>query len=533
LLAAGRECLSKKGVLELLGPLVVRAFRHLLDEARAQGNDGDSQRRAAQAAIDRLERKLSELSIDSTLLEQRDVIDHLQAGSGGYRQNVGDLPGLVVRAGTLERDLEELRRRLPDGCPLDPDGQSGLTVDQEERIRQLAETRPKLEARLEHATEQVTETTSSLDALRAELGALDAPADVKALVEVATRVRKAGDLEATRTDTAGRLQTVDATLANAMGTLRLDGVDPRAVDAVAVPAVETIRQLHAEFDKLTGTIAQLEDQVAGFDSQRNRTAAELAELLTAEHPPREDDLVAARARRDEGWRLVRGVWIDGSADPEAVETWSNGESLENAYEAAVGGADEVADRLRDEANAVERRMSLERQLEEIDGRLAAERQELERAQADRDADESSWAQLWETVGIVPESRGAMEKWRDDFRNCAQQSVETRRLAAEIGGLDETIARHQTDLVSSLASVGKQPPDGMSLLGLLDHADQAFDPDDDTVPFGALLAFARAPVHPAFAGGEGERGEAIARLGAADFRVLTEVADQGDAVKSLT
>jgi uncharacterized protein YhaN len=470
-LAARRDCLSEKGRLELVGPLVDPAIRDRLEEAQAQANNSDSQRRAAQAAIDRLDRKLNELSIDSTLLGQRDVIDHLQAGSGGYRQNVEDLPGLVARAGTLERDLEELRRRLPDGCPLDPDGLSGLPVDQEERIRQLAEARPKLEAQLEHASEQVTETTSSLDGLRAELRALDAPADVKALVEVATRVRKAGDLEATRTDTARRLQTVDASLANAMGTLKLDGVDPRALDSVAVPAVETIRQLHAEFDKLTSTVAQLEDQVANLDSQRSRTATELAELLTAERPPREDDLVDARVRRDEGWQLVRGVWIDGSADREAVDTWSNGLSLENAYEAAVGGADEVADRLRAEANAVERRMSLERQLEEIDGRLVAGRQELDVAQADRDDDESSWTQLWETVGIVPESRGAMEKWRDDFRDCAQQSVETRRLAAEIGGLDETIARHQTDLVSSLASVGKQPPDGMSLLGLLDHADQ--------------------------------------------------------------
>ncbi|MEX2253677.1 MAG: hypothetical protein WD649_05940, partial [Thermoleophilaceae bacterium] len=470
-LAARHDCLSKKGELELLGPLVDPAIGDLLGEAQAQGNDGDSQRRTAQAAIDRLDRKLSELSIDSTLLEQRDVIDHLQAESGGYRQNIKDLPGLMARAGSLERDLEELRRRLPDGCPLDADGQSGLSVAQEERIRQLAETRSKLEAQLEHATEQVTETTSSLDALRAELGALDAPADVKALVEVATRVRKAGDLEATRTDTARRLQTIDATLANAMGTLGLDGVDPRAVDAVAVPAVETIRQLRGEFDKLTGSIAQVEEQVANLDSQRNRTATELAELLTAERPPREDDLVAARTRRDEGWRLVRGVWIDGSANPEAVETWSNGESLEDAYEAAVGGADEVADRLRDEANAVERRTSLERQLEETDGHLVTGRQELDGARAGRDDAESSWAQLWETVSIVPESRGVMEKWRDDFRDCAQQSVEARRLAAEIGGLDETIARHQMDLVSSLASVGKQPPDGMSLLGLLDHTDQ--------------------------------------------------------------
>lgn len=470
-LAARHDCLSKKSELERLGVLVDPTVGKALEEARAQRSDSEVRQRTAQAAIDRLDRKLSELSIDSTLLEQRDVIDHLQAESGGYRQNTKDLPGLVARAGSLERDLEELQRRLPVGCPLDADGQSGLTIAQEERIRKLAETRPKLESKLEHAAEQVAETASALDTLRSELGALDEPADVEALVEVATRVRRAGDLEATRTDTARRLQTVDATLANAIGALGLDAVDPRSVDAVAVPSVDTIRHMRGEFDKLASVIAQLDEQVADLDSQRNRTATELAELLRVERPPSEDELVAARTRRDEGWRLVRGVWIDGSVDPEAVETWSSGESLENAYEAAVGGADDVADRLRDEANAVERRASLERQLEEIDSRLVTGREELDGAGADRDDAESSWVQLWETVGIVPEPRGAMEKWRDDFRDCAQQAVEARRLAAEIGGLDETIARHQMDLVSSLAAAGRQSPDGMSLLGLLDHADQ--------------------------------------------------------------
>lgn len=471
-LATRHDCISKRDELEHLGPLVGPDVGELLTNDQDQRNDGESQCRTAQGAIDRLKHKLDALVIDTALLNQSDVINDLQSESGGYRTNLEDRPKRVTEAGSLERELDQLHQSLPAGSPLHADGQLGLTVDQEERIRHLAEGHPKLEIKLEHATEQVTETTGSLDALRSEFGALDEPADVEALVKVATRVRKAGDLEAARTDTARRLEAIDVTLANAMGALGLDGTDTRAVDAVVAPSVETIRQHRGEFDKLAGAITQLEEQGADLASQRSETETVLAELLRAERPPREDDLVAARTRRDEGWRLVRGVWIDGEVDPEAVETWSNGESLENAYEAAVGGADEVADRLRYEANAVERRASLEKQLEEIVGRLGARRQELDGARADQDVAESSWAQLWEAVGIVPQSRVAMETWHDGFRDCAQQSVEARRLAAEIGGLDETIARHQMDLFSSLTSVvGKQPPDGMSLLGLLDYADQ--------------------------------------------------------------
>ena len=470
-LAARHDCLSKKIGLELLGPLVDPDISVLLEEAQTQRNEGESQRRTARDAIDRLGQNLSELSIDSTLLGQRDVIDALQAESGGYRQNLKDLPDLVSRAGSLERDLEQILQRLPDGCPRDPDAKTGLTLDQEERIRQLAERRPKLEAKLELATDQVAETTSSLDALSTELDAFTEPDDVKALAEVAARLRKAGDLEAQRTEAARRLETIDVSLTNAIAAFGLAGTDPRSLEGTPVPAGETIRQLRGEFDKLMGTIAHLEEQVADLDGQRANKATELAELLRVKQPPKADDLAIARSRRDEGWLLVRGVWLHESDDAEAMIAWSEGRPLEEAYEASVRGADDVADRLRDDANAVERRALLERQLEDIDGRLEVRGAELGRAR-DASADsESAWIQLWEPIGIVPRSRESMEKWRDDFRDCSIQSAEARRLAGEIADLDDTIARQRMDLLASLTSLGKPPPGDMSLLGLLDHADQ--------------------------------------------------------------
>ena len=185
-LAARHDWLSKRGELEFLGLLVDPAIGDLLHQARDQRNDGESQCRTAQTAIDRLEHKLGALVIDTALLNQRDVINDLQSESGGYRTNLEDLPKRVTDAASLERNLEQLRQRLPDGCPLARDGQSSLSVDQEERIRKLAERHPKLEVQLEHATEQLAETTSSLDALRSELGAVDEPADVEALVEAAS-----------------------------------------------------------------------------------------------------------------------------------------------------------------------------------------------------------------------------------------------------------------------------------------------------------------------------------------------------------
>ena len=71
--------------------------------------------------------------------------------------------------------------------------------------------------------------------------------------------------------------------------------------------------------------------------------------------------------------LVRSAFLDDDGDAEMVSRWTEGQTLESAYEAAVEQADEIADRLRLEASAVERR------LQEIDQARTAELAELQRA----------------------------------------------------------------------------------------------------------------------------------------------------------
>ena len=70
---------------------------------------------------------------------------------------------------------------------------------------------------------------------------------------------------------------------------------------------------------------------------------------------------------------MRSAFLDDDGDAEMVSRWTEGQSLESAYEAAVEQADEIADRLRLEASAVERR------LQEIDQARTAELAELQRA----------------------------------------------------------------------------------------------------------------------------------------------------------
>ncbi len=471
LLVARANDIATQTQMETEGPLVDLEMRSQLEEAKARQQEGDSARRAAEATVKRLNQKLADLKVDTVLLDQEDKIEKLTRQTGGYDQNEEDLPGLKTKAATLERELEQLRKKLPAGCPLDDNGRSALTVDQEKRIGDLAAACTTLASDHKHAAEASGETATTLAAQRAELAELDEPADVAALVKVTARIRKAGDLEATRTETARQLTDLDAELTGGLATLGLTETDSRAVDALAVPSLDLIRHTRADADARSASITSLDKKIDSGDTQLVAITEQLAQLLRSEEPPTTDDLADSRAHRDKGWHLIRGAWLDDAQEEEATNAWSAGRPLPDAYEAAVVDADEVADRLRREAEAVERRASLEAKIAVLEAEVAERRTERETLVAERDSAAVEWAALWEPHGVTAGDPAEMETWHDDFRACAQQSEEARRLDGQIADLDATITRHRTDLTTSLTTTGATADAALSLQGLLDHADQ--------------------------------------------------------------
>ncbi|MCP4962412.1 MAG: AAA family ATPase [Actinomycetia bacterium] len=471
LLVAMADHVATRARLEAEGPVVDVGMRTQLDEAKTRRHEGESARRTADAAIARLDEKLADLEIDTVLLDQQEKIERLTRQTGGYDQNEEDLPGLKVRAANLGRELQQLRNKLPAHRPLDDHGRSTLTVDQEERISRLAAEHTTLDADKRHAAEAAGETATTLAARQAELAKLDEPADVAALTDVTARIRKAGDLEATRTETARELADLVAELTGRLATLGLTSVDSRAVDAVVVPSLDLIRRTRAEANTSSAAITSIGEKIDSGEARLVEVTAELAQLLRSDEPPTTDDLADSRAHRDAGWNLIRGAWLDGAQEEEAINTWGAGRPLSDAYESAVADSDEVADRLRREAEAVERRVSLESQIATLEAEVAEYRSERETLVAEHDIAASEWAALWKPLGVTAGDPAEMETWRDEFRSCAQQSEEARGLDGRIADLDTTITRHRTDLTATLTASGATADAALSLQGLLDHADQ--------------------------------------------------------------
>ncbi|MCH8961562.1 MAG: RsmD family RNA methyltransferase [Bacteroidetes bacterium] len=125
--------------------------------------------------------------------------------------------------------------------------------------------------------------------------------------------------------------------------------------------------------------------------------------------PTEEDLRAARAYRDEGWKLVRRAVESGENDSEEIRSFienaPSSTDLWRTYEMSVQQADVIADRLRAEADRITRSAALLAERAKLDEKNRGFNVQLRDVQAKHDQTLGSWRELWKALGIEAMSRG--------------------------------------------------------------------------------------------------------------------------------
>ena len=431
----------------------------------------------ATAELNDLQGENSLLHVDESLLQQADLISSLVEDIGALRQNMKDLPSLNKQVGDLERKLDSRRRTLPAGCPLDSQGLPTISGAILVTIRRLIKERPVLDASLQSNRSLLADASLKLRRAGEEIAAADPSHEVTQLRTAVARIRQEGRLEVAQDETLRKATEIEGRIAATLMSLGV-AVEPADADRLALPAARHIAEVDAAVKQATAGVDQCNAQLQELRQRRETTRVELNELLRQGAPPSEQELLGARAQRDQGWQMVRSAWLDSDGDAEMVSRWTGGKSLESAYEAAVEQADEIADRLRLEANAVERRSLLERRLQELDQALTAELAELQRATTQAATTQQEWVGLWASLGIGPGNRQDMDESLDRIRRAASDAVTLRNLRTEASTQGAAIKRHMEDLRTLLAQFGENLAESLSLASMLGLADEVCRRSDE-------------------------------------------------------
>jgi len=308
------------------------------------------------------------------------------------------------------------------------------------------------------------------------------------------------------------------------------------IETLSVPLTETI-------DRFDDELAELDKEQKDSDRQSDECRKEAGELnrkleaLRLEFDlPTEADLQAARERRQQGWQLIRKTLAADPPAPEDLRTFiaavgqgdglAGVDGLASAFEHSVEASDQIADRLRREADRVATHAQLLAQQADCEKRQALLADQRQSTAGRRETKLAEWTGLWQHVCAAPLLPREMRIWSRQHAELVQQSQALRRQQDRVKELEARIADRRGRLIGIFAAFDDIAiPDVATLEQLVGIAQRAHDAAAATAQRRRELGAESARLDKA-------RKRAEDKLAAAQAKLSTWQTEWADAIADL-
>jgi uncharacterized protein YhaN len=444
--------------------------RDLTMRLRIAQNDRDQ----ALTNIETVKKTMAELDVSETVLGNAPLIEEVYRDLGSQYKATKDRVKLHRDRNVSRAEAEEILRSLRDDLTLENAEKLRIKKADAVRIQELGTLYEGIVTRMKGARKDVSRLLEHLADLEKQLHDLPALRNVSALEEALEQAERYGALEnhchSEGTEIRDALERLDAALKRQVlwtGSLE-------ALEGLPVPSQESISLFEDRMNEAELEAGRLKSDTQGLEDARADLEKELEALRLTGKVPTEDDLQEARDRRDQGWEIVR-LTLEGRAPTEEavrdfVQDFPPASTLSEAYTASVRHTDEVADRLRREADRV---AVLARLLAQQAGH-AKRTEQLRGALADAEKKRTNlseeWAALWQPAGIAPRSPREMRVWAQEHKALAARAAEIRGRKGKQAELEARIEAHRRALDRCLQSLSEPAsPDGEALEALIKRA----------------------------------------------------------------
>lgn len=438
---------------ELKGiPLLPAEFSQRRQTAQDELIRAQTQVEAAERELQSVAAELAGIEIKDELLSEQDSIRTLEQTLGSHKEAMGDRPGLLAERDHLRKDAEQIRRELSGGDV------EKLRIRQVERIRiqELASEFAALDVQHQSSRKSLAKIEGEIARCTAALQSSLAAKESDSLKRLLKRAQPKADLET-------RLRVIEAAIAQgqrklAAGLARLElwEGDAEELLKLALPPMEAIDRFDAE-------LRTHSTEHAVTTQELEKTERELAELeIDFEHRRRTgqvltlEDLEAAREQRSERWSAIKQWWLSGAAPigtGGANETKVAAESAA-AYEESTSHADEVADRMRREAEQVAQVAELQARCSKLIKRRELLTTQLAEEKSRLASAELRWQNLWQSLGCLPLSPAEMRGWLSRTQEIIRKAEALTREREEEGQLSHAVDTLRQELKTEMAGYGE-------------------------------------------------------------------------------
>lgn len=415
-----------------------------------------SRAKQLEADLDHVEGELTGLSVPDDLIAASAEVERLFKRLGSYEQAVADMPQRLAEATQLEEEARSLLREVRPNLDLTAVEPLRLTRQEREAIRELAGQWRELRGQLKEIDSNLRRLQSELDAASTEAADIPPEGPRDSLRHALRRAAQDACLDAELAEAVSDVARLGRQLADGVSALSLWEGDAEDLVRLPVPTGSTIEQFEQEFVNLDSERDRLTHGQAEAERQLRATEDDLAHLGQGGGVPTEEALRTARHRRDEVWHEIRQELASEIRRRDA-------DVLSDSFETAARAADEVADRLRREANRVERFVGLSASRD----RLRDESERLTEMIADvetrRENLSTEWGACWPFLPKGPRTPREMREWLTRHAALVRLVEQFQTGRARAGALAARRDARRDELAAMLREAGADvPSEGVSL-----------------------------------------------------------------------
>lgn len=420
--------------------------------------------------LETIAKQMGDLSFEKTILSNQELIESLAGKIAVYTKESIDSKALRAKIHQTKRDAEAGLKLLNQELSIDAIESVRLSKPARNKLQKLVRQHTKIEQSAESADKDLRAVSAKLKRITAELSQAARPTATEELQSCLERAVEQGNLELRLSEARAETALIRTRIDNELAALGLWRGDLGAFEKLAMPTDESMRHYAGRLDEIGRTLSFLEKEIQRTSEDIKNKQQELDDVMGSKNLPNPEDLQARRAIRDQGWRSVRSVWLEGG-DPDRgfLLHFPKQTSLADAYETSVRNADHTADILRIEAQDIAIAQTFRNQICELEKArqvIVQQRDELTLQQKNTMA---RWRALWQPLGINALSPAEMIEWSGRVRHIKQGAIDYHEKVARQEQLENALKKYTTELMTALDRFSVDVPENISHAGLIDLA----------------------------------------------------------------
>lgn len=473
-----KELLSRLQTLSsavVLAPDFGERRRHLLTSLKI----GEKEVAQLLENIEEVDKGIQSLVVPIGLLEHGEIIRQLHQDLGSHLKAYKDRGRLAMRQEALEEEVKAMLQALRPDLAIDQAEQLRLGRAESVKIQELASNHERLAARLEASKEEIRQLNNRLARLEEQLTGLQDVPDAGDLIKALEYAQKEKYLEEKHGTEQREIEQAEEEVRMGLQKQTLWRGAMNEIEGLAVPTLETVDDYEHRLVRAEAGRDKKRLQLDEVKQALLELEGDIEALRLGGEVPTEKALSAARLERDAGWRLVRKAWTGrgeaAQASQDFVQAFPPAENLSEAYELSVKKADDVADRLRREADSVAKKAGLLAARQTRNRKRESLSEQLDEAETVLKEAQESWQAEWAGINVVPRSPREMRIWIQNLKTLGDRVSSIRQRKAKLQEVRKRIESHATNLSGQLQRLG-EPPAGEdeTLMELMDRAQGVVD-----------------------------------------------------------